>query len=58
MRNIYVQAEPAGRQGLENILSYYVRNRDNKLVQVSEFASAELSSAPPVISRYNLTERS
>ena len=54
VRNIYVQAEPAGRQGLQNILSYYVRNRDNKLVQVSEFASSELSSAPPVISHYNL----
>jgi multidrug efflux pump subunit AcrB len=36
------------------VLSYYVRNRDNKLVQVSEFASTELSSAPPVISHYNL----
>jgi hydrophobic/amphiphilic exporter-1 (mainly G- bacteria), HAE1 family len=31
-----------------------VRNRDNKLVQVSEFASSGLTSASPVISHYNL----
>ena len=54
VRNIYVQAQAAGRSNLEDILSYYVRNRDGTLVQVSEFASSELSSAPPVISHYNL----
>jgi hydrophobic/amphiphilic exporter-1 (mainly G- bacteria), HAE1 family len=54
VRNIYVQSEAQGRSQLEDVLSYYVRSRDNKLVQVSEFASAELSSAPPVISHYNL----
>jgi multidrug efflux pump subunit AcrB len=54
VRNIYVQSESQGRSQLEDVLSYYVRSRDNKLVQVSEFASAELSSAPPVISHYNL----
>ncbi|MEB3172674.1 MAG: efflux RND transporter permease subunit, partial [Cyanobacteriota bacterium] len=54
VRNIYVQSEAKGRSTLDNVLSYYVRNRDNKLVQVSEFASSELSSAPPVISHYNL----
>ncbi|MEB3176652.1 MAG: efflux RND transporter permease subunit, partial [Synechococcus sp.] len=54
VRNIYVQSEAAGRSSLQDVLSYYVRNRDNKLVQVSEFAEAELSSAPPVISHYNL----
>jgi hydrophobic/amphiphilic exporter-1 (mainly G- bacteria), HAE1 family len=31
-----------------------VRNRDNKLVQISEFASSELTSAPLAISHYNL----
>ncbi|MEB3185427.1 MAG: efflux RND transporter permease subunit, partial [Cyanobacteriota bacterium] len=54
VRNIYVQSEASGRSTLQDILSYYVRNRENKLVQVSEFAQAELSSAPPVISHYNL----
>ena len=54
VRNIYVQSEASGRSTLEDVLSYYVRNRDNKLVQVSEFASSELTSAPPVISHYNL----
>ena len=54
VRNIYVQSQPDGRSQLEDVLSYYVRNRDNKLVQVSEFASADLASAPPVISHYNL----
>ena len=54
VRNIYVQSQASGRSSLQDVLSYYVRNRDNKLVQVSEFAQAELSSAPPVISHYNL----
>jgi multidrug efflux pump subunit AcrB len=54
VRNIYVQAEPEGRSTLEDVLSYYVRSRDGKLVQVSEFASSQLTSAPPVISHYNL----
>ena len=54
VRNIYVQSEASGRSNLDDILSYYVRNEDNKLVQVSEFASTELTSAPPVISHYNL----
>ena len=54
VRNIYVQSEASGRSNLEDVLSYYVRNNDNKLVQVSEFASTELTSAPPVISHYNL----
>ena len=54
VRNIYVQAEPQGRSNLEDVLSYYVRSNDGKLVQVSEFASTELTSAPPVISHYNL----
>ncbi|MCP9776172.1 efflux RND transporter permease subunit [Cyanobium sp. WAJ14-Wanaka] len=54
VRNIYVQSEAPGRSNLEDVLSYYVRSKDDKLVQVSEFATAELSSAPPVISHYNL----
>ena len=54
VRNIYVQSVPEERSQLEDVLSYYVRSRDDKLVQVSEFASADLSSAPPVISHYNL----
>jgi HAE1 family hydrophobic/amphiphilic exporter-1 len=33
---------------------YYVRSNDNKLVPVSEFAKVTLTSAPPVISHYNL----
>ncbi|MFQ6538674.1 MULTISPECIES: efflux RND transporter permease subunit [Aphanothece] len=54
VRNIYVQAEPKGRDTLDDVLAYYVRNRDGELVQVASFARAELSSAPPVISHYNL----
>jgi len=54
VRNIYVQAAAGNRRSLEDVLSYYVRSNDNKMVQVSEFASAELSSAPPVISHFNL----
>lgn len=54
VRNIYVQAQAANRSSLQDILGYYVRSRDSKMVQVSEFASAQLSSAPPVISHFNL----
>ena len=54
VRNIYVQSQASNRGKLEDILSYYVRNREGKMVQVSEFARSELSSAPPIISHYNL----
>jgi len=54
VRNIYVQSQAANRGSLQDLLSYYVRSRDNKMVQVSEFADTQLSSAPPVISHYNL----
>jgi len=54
VRNIYVQGTPDQRQSIDDVLSYYVRDRDGGLVQVSQFANAELSSAPPVISHYNL----
>ena len=54
VRNIYVQSDAPGRSSLEDVLSYYVHNRDKKLIQVSEFATAELGSAPPVINHYNL----
>ena len=54
VRNIYVQGTPNERQNIDDILSFYVRSNDGDLVQVSQFAEAELSSAPPVISHYNL----
>ncbi|MCP9888429.1 efflux RND transporter permease subunit [Cyanobium sp. ATX 6A2] len=54
VRNIYVQAAESGRSQLDDILSYYVGSRDGELIQVSQFAQAELTSAPPVISHYNL----
>ena len=54
VRNIYVQSSAEHRSQIEDILSYYVRDREGELVQVSQFASADLSSAPPVISHYNL----
>ena len=54
VRNVYVQAGEEQRDTVEKILSYYVKNRDGDLIQVSQFAEAELSSAPPIISHYNL----
>ena len=54
VRNIYVQSTPDQRQNIDDILSYYVHDRTGELVQLSQFASAELSSSPPVISHYNL----
>ena len=55
VRNIYVQGTPNQRENIDDILSFYVQSRDGDLVQVSQFAEAELSSAPPVISHYNLS---
>jgi len=54
VRNIYVQGQADQRKSVEDILDIYVRSRDGGLVQVSQFASADLSSAPSVISHYNL----
>ena len=54
VRNVYVQAGEEQRETIEDILSYYVNNRDGDLMQVSQFARVELSSAPPIISHYNL----
>ena len=55
VRNIYVQGTSNQRENIEDILSFYVRSNDGELVQVSQFAEAKLSSAPPVISHYNLS---
>ena len=54
VRNIYVQSSAEQRSDLDSILDYYVKNRDGDLVQVSQFASIELDSAPPIVSHYNL----
>jgi multidrug efflux pump subunit AcrB len=54
VRNIYVQSEAKGRSKLDDVLSYYVRSKDDKMFQVSQFAKADLTSAPPVVSHYNL----
>jgi multidrug efflux pump subunit AcrB len=54
VRNIYVQGTPNQRENIDDILSFYVQSGDGELVQVSQFAEAELSSSPPVISHYNL----
>ncbi|MFM7314961.1 MAG: efflux RND transporter permease subunit [Cyanobium sp.] len=54
VRNIYVQSQADNRSTLENVLSYYVSSRQGKMVQVSEFADSELTSAPPIVSHYNL----
>ncbi|MFL0777631.1 MAG: efflux RND transporter permease subunit [Prochlorococcus sp.] len=54
VRNIYLQGSAEQRSTIDDILSYYVTSRDGQMVQVSQFAAAELSSAPTVISHYNL----
>jgi multidrug efflux pump subunit AcrB len=54
VRNISVQAADSGRSQLEDILSCYVGNREGELIQVPQFARTDLTSAPPVISHYNL----
>ena len=54
VRDVYVQSVAEQRANIDDILSFYVTNRDGDFVQVSEFADAQLSSSPPVISHYNL----
>jgi len=54
VRNIYVQADADNRSTIDDVQGYYVRSNDGKLVPVSEFAEVSLSSAPPVVSHYNL----
>ena len=54
VRNVYVQSTAEQRAEVDAILDYYVKSRDGQLVQVSQFAEAELDSAPPIISHYNL----
>jgi multidrug efflux pump subunit AcrB len=54
VRNIYVQSQAANRSKIQDVEGYYVRSNDNNLVPVSEFAKVTLTSAPPVISHYNL----
>ncbi len=54
VRNVYVQSVDEQRAEIEDILSYYVKSRSGDLVQVSQFAEANLNSAPPIISHYNL----
>ncbi len=54
VRNIYVQSQAANRSKIQDVEGYYVRSNDNKMVPVSEFAKVTLTSAPPVISHYNL----
>ena len=54
VRNVYVQSTAEQRSMIDDILSYYVRSNDDTLVQVSQFAQSDLSSAPPVISHNNL----
>ena len=54
VRNVYVQSTAEERSAIDNILNYYVKSRDGDLIQVSQFASSDLDSAPPIISHYNL----
>lgn len=54
VRNVYVQSTAEERSAIDNILNYYVKSRDGDLIQVSQFASAALDSAPPIINHYNL----
>ena len=54
VRNVYVQSVDEQRAEVDDILSYYVKSRDGDLIQVSQFAEANLNSAPPIISHYNL----
>ena len=53
VRNIYVQADAENRRDLDDVLSYYVRSETASWCRCLS-SPADLTSAPPVISHYNL----
>ncbi|USG60897.1 efflux RND transporter permease subunit [Sneathiella marina] len=50
---VYVQGSQEFRSRIDDIYSIQVRNADQKMVPISSFATAKLSSGPHQITRYN-----
>ncbi|WP_165223185.1 multidrug efflux RND transporter permease subunit [Affinirhizobium pseudoryzae] len=53
LQQVIVQAEPASRMQVDDVLHLHVRNDAGKMVQLSEIVTAEWSTIPLQVTRYN-----
>lgn len=53
LQQVIVQAEPNSRMQVEDILNLHVRSESGKMVQLSEIVTAEWSTIPLQVTRYN-----
>ncbi len=53
LQQVIVQAEPNSRMQVEDILNLHVRSDSGKMVQLSEIVTAEWSTIPLQVTRYN-----
>ena len=53
LQQVIVQAEASSRMQVDDVLALHVRNDTGKMVQLSEFVSAEWSTIPLQMTRYN-----
>lgn len=53
LQQVIVQAEPRSRMQVDDILNLHVRSDAGKMVQLSEIVSAEWSTNPLQVTRYN-----
>lgn len=53
LQQVIVQAEPKSRMQVDDILNLHVRSDSGKMVQLSEIVTAEWSTIPLQVTRYN-----
>ncbi|THF47093.1 multidrug efflux RND transporter permease subunit [Allorhizobium terrae] len=53
LQQVIVQAEATSRMQVEDVLNLHVRNDTGKMVQLAEFVTAEWSTIPLQVTRYN-----
>jgi HAE1 family hydrophobic/amphiphilic exporter-1 len=53
-RQVYLQADGASRDVVQSLNNLYVPDRSGKLIPLSNVVKAQLDSAPPIISHFNL----
>ncbi len=53
-RQVYVQAEGERRNVVEDLANLYVSSADGQLIPLSNMVKAQLDSAPPIVSHFNL----
>jgi HAE1 family hydrophobic/amphiphilic exporter-1 len=53
-RQVYLQADGASRDLVQSLNNLYVPDRSGKLIPLSNVVKAQLDSAPPIISHFNL----